>query len=105
MAATAARYVVKGRKSATSVKPVTSSKPAQKAMLPRRATSIKAKPVLNVLKKKAPKRRHVWLSTQVRVIRPVHTNVVSMDHAPRTPRPAARTTALKLAGRAQRLAA
>ena len=92
MAVTARRNVPKGRKSATSVKIVSSSKPTALAKLPRRATAIKAKPVVLAIKKKAPKRRHVWLSTQSRVIRTVTANVVQMA-APRTQRQTARLSA------------
>ena len=81
LAFTAARNVPRGRNPAVSVR-----KPALKSSsAPRRATVIKAKPVLQVIKKKAPKRRHVWLSNQSRVIRTVSSNVVQM-HAPRTHR-------------------
>ena len=54
----------------------------------RKASAIKAKPVTKVAtKKRAPKRRHVWLSTQTRVVRPVAGNVVHLHAAGRTQRP------------------
>jgi hypothetical protein len=76
LAITAARNVRKGRKSRSFIAP--------------RARVLKAKPTAKpVVKKRAPKRRHVWLSNQSRVIRPVTTNVVSMTRPTRVPtRPA-----------------
>ncbi len=63
----------------------------------------KAKPVLKVSKKKrAAKRRHVWLSTQTRVVRPVACNVVVMA---RLPRNIARPSQQKGPARLLRLAA
>ena len=94
MAYTASRNVPKGRKPAGATKPVTSSKPSLKSKLPHRATAIKAKPITVVLKKKAPKRRHVWLSTQARVIKPVSGNVVTLQTFNRTARQTTRPSAL-----------
>ena len=104
LAATAAQNVAKGRKPRHAVKVNIRQKPI--AALPRRAPVLKAKPVLRVAKqKRAQKRRHVWLSTQIRVVRPVQTNVVPLDYAQRGPRAAGRSTTPKFAGRTQRLAA
>ena len=105
MALTAARNVPKARKANSSVKAATSSKPAQSARLPKRVTAIKAKPVVVVIKKKARKRRHVWLSTQSRVIRPILGNVVQMQADSRTPRQTARPAAQKQTVRLLKLAA
>ncbi len=71
---------------------------------PQRAQqTLKAKPVTKVAaKKKAPKRRHVWLSAQSRVIRPVTSNVVTLA---RIPRISARTQPNKAPVRLVRLAA
>lgn len=104
LAVTSAQNLPKGRKRRHGCAPIV--KPQSAAALPRRASVIKAMPVLRVAKKKpAPKRRHVWLSTQVRVIRPIVSNVVSLEHANRGLRPGGRQAGPKLAGRAQRLAA
>lgn len=76
MAVTAQRNVPRGRKPHSTTKPRNSAKSA----MPRVATCIKAKPVVMLAKKKkAPKRRHVWLSTQSRVIRSVTGNVVQFN--------------------------
>ena len=104
LAVTAAQNVAKGRKRRRAVKPTVGQKPT--VALPRRAPVLKAKPVMRIAKKKrAQKRRHVWLSTQIRVIRPIQTNVVPSDHAQRGPRATGRSMTPKLAGRTQRLAA
>ena len=77
LAFTASRNVPKGRKPAQSGKKSATAKTGRAAALPRRASVIKAKPVVIIAtKKKAPKRRHVWLSSVSRVIRPVSNNVV-----------------------------
>lgn len=89
LAVTAARNVRKGMKSRGFAAP-----------MPR---VLKAKPVVKVaVKKQAPKRRHVWLSTQVRVVRPVANNVIALA---RHPRNAARPAAQKASARSLRLAA
>ncbi len=63
----------------------------------------KAKPAARkVVKKQAPKRRHVWLSTQVRVVRPIATNVITLT---RPTRSATRVNNLKAPLRPLRLAA
>jgi hypothetical protein len=105
MAYTASRNVPKGRKPATTAKAATSSKPSRKATLPHRATAIKAKPVTVVIKKKAAKRRHVWLSTQSRAIKPVLGNVLTMSTVNRTPRQSTRPSALTTVVRQLKLAA
>lgn len=105
MAYTASRNVPKGRKPATLTKAVATSKPSQKAKAPRRATTAKAKPVVLVVRKKAPKRRHVWLSTQSRVIKPVLGNVVTMQTVNRTPRQTTRPSALTTVVRPLKIAA
>ena len=98
LAVTAARNVRKGRKPAAN-RSRTASKSA--SVQPRRATVIKAKPVTKVAqKKRAPKRRHVWLSTQSRVIRTVaHSNVVPIHSAGRHGRSSARPASQKSAPR------
>lgn len=94
LAVTAARNVAKGRTPARSQKkPVRST-----GALPKRASLKKPKPVIiAVTAKRAPKRRHVWLSTRVRVITAPASNVVTMT--------AARPMAAKGSNRALRLAA
>jgi hypothetical protein len=65
LAVTAARNVRKGRKALSAT--------------PSRARGSKAKPLAKVsVKRRAPKRRHVWLSAQRRVIVPVPTNVIAL---------------------------
>ena len=106
LAVTAARNVRKGRKPAGRAKRSGILTGKTKATARRTASVIKAKPVLIVAqKKRAPKRRHVWLGTQVRVIRPVTLNVVSIQSGGRTLRPVARPAAQKTTGRQLRLAA
>ena len=78
--------------------------PAKPAM-PRVATCIKAKPVVMLAKKKkAPKRRHVWLSTQSRVIKSVTGNVVQFN-TQRAQRTSARQVICKTPLRPFKLAA
>ncbi len=74
LAYTASRNVPKGRKAHPAPLPVSSGK--------RTMPSIKARPVVQNTVKKAPKRRHVWLCNQARVIRPIGANVVALN-APR----------------------
>ena len=89
MAFTASRMVPKGRRSAGSGK--RSPAPALSTAFPRKASVIKPKPVRAVTKvKKAPKRRHVWLSNQSRVIRPITSNIVQLSVTMRTQRAAAK---------------
>jgi hypothetical protein len=89
LAVTAARNVPKGQKSRSFVAQSTraqKTKPAAKT----------------TIKKRAPKRRHVWLSNQSRVIRPVASNVVPLARQTRiTAKPAAQKSPV----RALRLAA
>ncbi len=84
MAVTAARNVPKGQKSRSFV--------AQSA----RAQT--AKPAAKTaVKKRAPKRRHVWLSNQSRVIRPVAANVISLARQTRiTAKPAAQKSPTRM---------
>jgi hypothetical protein len=89
LAVTAARNVPKGQKSRSSV---AQSRRPQKAKSAAKIT----------VKKRAPKRRHVWLSNQTRIIRPVAINVVPLA---RQPRATAKPTAQKSPSRALRLAA
>jgi hypothetical protein len=84
-------------------------RPARKAASPkakphrRTATAIKAKPVVTLRsKKRAPKRRHVWLSNQTRIVRPVVNNVTSFQ---RPSRSNARSAMLRNAPRLTRIAA
>jgi hypothetical protein len=89
LAVTAARNVRKGQKSRSFVAQSTrtkTSKPAAKT----------------AVKKRAPKRRHVWLSNQSRVIRPIAGNVVSLA---RQARVTTKPTVQKTPGRLLRLAA
>ena len=101
LAVTAAHNVRKGRKAARP------RQPRRAAHGPRKTTVKKAKPVRKVAqKKRAPKRRHVWLSTQTRVVRPVAGNVVHLHPANRTPRPGSgRSGMQKSNGRPLRIAA
>jgi hypothetical protein len=89
LAVAAARNMRKGRKSRSFIAP--------------KPSVLRAKPIAkSTLKKRAPKRRHVWLSAQVRVIRPIATNVVSLARTVRSP---ARPSAQKTSTRMLRLAA
>lgn len=105
MAYTASRNVPKGRKPArpnsrNAHQPLVSTLPSQ------RVSVIKAKPVLEVVaKKKSPKRRHVWLSTQSRVIRPVAGNNLVDLGLHRAHRAATRPTAQRTNMRLLKLAA
>jgi hypothetical protein len=66
LAVTARRNVRKGRKARPVGLPAIATRPAR-----RHASALRNKPTTKVVaKKRAPKRRHVWLSTQSRVIRP-----------------------------------
>lgn len=105
LAYTASRNVPKGRKPAAAPVRAGTSKSAQKAAYPRIASLVKAKPVVECArKKKAPKRRHVWLSNQSRVIRVMSSsNVVHL--APRTQRTATRSSGQRTVARMQKLAA
>lgn len=92
MAFTASRMVPKGRRSAGSGKKVPA--PVLSSAFPRKASVIKAKPVRAVTKvKKAPKRRHVWLSNQSRVIRPITSNIVQLSVPSRNQRAAVKPAA------------
>lgn len=73
LAYTASRNVPKGRKARPVPLAVSSGKRALR--------STKAKPIVRDTVKKAPKRRHVWLCNQVRVIRPASLNVVPLNAA------------------------
>lgn len=73
LAYTASRNVPKGRKAHPAPLPASAGKRAM--------PSIKAKPVVKNTVKKAPKRRHVWLCNQARVIRPASVNVVPLNAA------------------------
>jgi hypothetical protein len=89
IAVTAARNVPKGQKSRGAAAP--------------QARAVRAKPVVkSTIKKRAPKRRHVWLSNQSRVIRPVASNVVSLA---RQTRSTIKLVAQKSPARTLRLAA
>ena len=99
LAVTAAFNVRKGRKRSACAALTRKGRVVGSAQRP----ALKAKPIINVAaKKKAPKRRHVWLSTQSRVIRPVTSNVVTLA---RSPRIAARAQTNKAPVRMLRLAA
>jgi len=103
LAFTSRRNVRKGRKAAP-MRRVAGAKKA--ARLPRQASAIKAKPVTRVLKKKrSAKRRHVWLSTHSRVIKPITFNVVAMQMPVRSGKTAARSSGQKAVVRQLRLAA
>lgn len=102
LAITAARNVPKGRKpSALARRPAL--KPSLAVSGPRRASALRAKPVLVDVRKKSLKRRHVWLSNQSRVIRTITSNVIQM-HIPRTHR-GLRSNVLKGGVRPLKLAA
>lgn len=107
LAYTALRNVPKGRKPAAAPVRAGTLKSARKAALPRIPSLAKAKPVIELArKKKAPKRRHVWLSTQSRVIRVMScNNVVHLHQAPRTQRTATRSSGQRTVARMHKLAA
>ena len=102
LAVTAARNVRKGRQPfAQQVVGFKSTSPTRK-----RAHVGKSKVVaVSTRMKSAPRRRHVWLSSQSRVIRPVFANVVQINAISRAPRQSIRNFALKPTARSMRLAA
>ena len=92
LAVTASRNAPKAR---TGKKAPVAKRPAS-AAFPRKATAIKAKPVVATTSvKKAPKRRHVWLSNTARVIRPIVATVVAFNAPQRGQRTAPRTATQK----------
>jgi hypothetical protein len=69
----------------------------------RTATTSRAKPTIKIiLKKRAPKRRHVWLCAQIRVVRTITSNVTPLQHASHSP---GRSAANRQNHRSLRLAA
>ncbi len=89
LAVTARRNVRKGKAARSGVAKPVSIKAARPV-----ASTRKPKPVTKIVgKKRAPKRRHVWLSTQSRVIRPVASNIVALNRTGRTAGPAKTNTA------------
>ena len=101
---TAARNVPKARKGKKAVK--AAPRVASGRALPRVASAIKPKPTTRAAPViRARKRRHVWLSTQSRVVRPAVSNVVAMPNPPRIQRSSLRPAGQKATGRVLRLAA